>query len=181
MSRSSVRRLQGRTTRRTHCPKVDLAGLPGLKQHDQLRRLARMCIRASNGKSIMAVSSPADIERILAEDDREQAKRLLADLASIIMADALADGLSEAQAKLLRSKLASRVGSAWELPRWKQSGSSEALLVSVRPARRRHSTQSRTRAGMFSNCAKTLARVCQGSTPRRTASTRPSAAECRKR
>ena len=72
----------------------------------------------------MAVSSPADIERILAEDDREQAKRLLADLASIIMADALADGLSEVQAKLLRSKLASRVGLAWELPRWKQSGSS---------------------------------------------------------
>ena len=54
-----------------------------------------------------------------AEDDREQAKWLLADLASIIMTDARADGLTEAQAKLLGNKLASRVGSAWESARWK--------------------------------------------------------------
>ena len=67
----------------------------------------------------MTGPTSADIERILAEDDREQAKRLLADLAAIIMTDARADGLTEAQAKLLGNKLASRVGSAWELARWK--------------------------------------------------------------
>ena len=84
----------------------------------------------------MTGPTSADIERILAEDDREQAKRLLADLASIIMTDARADGLTEAQAKLLGSKLASRVGSAWELARWKPVGFSLslALLVSVPPS-----------------------------------------------
>ena len=52
----------------------------------------------------------------------EQAKRLLADLASIITTDARADGLTEAQANLFRRKLASRVGSAWESARSKPLG-----------------------------------------------------------
>ena len=70
----------------------------------------------------MTGPTSADIERILAEDDREQAKRLLADLASIIMTDARVDGLTEAQSKLLGSKLSARVCSAW-LARWKPSDS----------------------------------------------------------